>query len=214
NLTSCEYGVDPNRNHHPTALWREARCVIDEYPGPAPASDAEAQAIENLLEGNHSIPGLKPVAFISYHSYGNLLLYPEGYSTTGTMACSLNETGEEDERYCYNPDFQLYRELFGDTHSTLFAQPKYYYRDHGDSILYLSHGDSNLYGQYQAHVLSVTPELPYDSYTDFERWLGAVTSDQRAVLQRVADAALIVVSRMSGGPSSCAPVGQGGHDRA
>jgi hypothetical protein len=95
NLTSCEYGVDPNRNHNPAALWQSKPCTDETFPGPAPASDAEAQAIEDLLEGR-AISGLKPVAFISYHSHGNLLLYPEGYSVAGAMACSLNGTAEDD----------------------------------------------------------------------------------------------------------------------
>jgi Zinc carboxypeptidase len=72
-------GVDPNRNH--SEHWNydnegsSSLFPSETYRGPAPESEPETQAMVSLFDK-------VPFRFaISYHSFGPLLLYPQGWQT-------------------------------------------------------------------------------------------------------------------------------------
>jgi hypothetical protein len=72
---SCD-GVDPNRNYgFKWGLVGASDWECSEvYHGPYPWSEPEIQAIKSLLESHHFVAG------ISYHSYGELVLFPYGHN--------------------------------------------------------------------------------------------------------------------------------------
>ena len=77
-ITSTD-GVDPNRNH--AEHWNydnegsSSLFPSETYRGPAPESEPETQAMVSLFDR-------VPFRFaISYHSFGPLLLYPQGWQT-------------------------------------------------------------------------------------------------------------------------------------
>jgi len=69
-------GVDPNRNYG--FQWgftgASGNPNGETYHGPEPFSEPEIQAIEQLMTDHHFVAG------ISYHTYGELVLYPYGYA--------------------------------------------------------------------------------------------------------------------------------------
>lgn len=69
-------GVDPNRNYGYT--WGNVGSTDDPngstYHGPNEFSEPETQAVRDLVEAHHFVAG------ISYHSHGQLVLYPYGYA--------------------------------------------------------------------------------------------------------------------------------------
>jgi murein tripeptide amidase MpaA len=71
------YGVDLNRNY--SHMWGGPGSSSDPrsniYRGPSPFSEPETQAIRDLAS-NHDFQ-----AVISYHSYGQLVLYPWSYTS-------------------------------------------------------------------------------------------------------------------------------------
>ncbi len=73
-------GVDPNRNY--AWEWGGGGSSGDPgnevYRGPSPFSEPETQAIRDLMMNHHFIAG------ITYHSHGELVLYPNGYSSGAT----------------------------------------------------------------------------------------------------------------------------------
>ena len=96
-------GVDLNRNYD--ATWIE----VDYYHGTEPFSEPETTAIRNLIENNvSSIPektGIQSLdGLITYHSYGQLILYPPG---------STDEPPEE---------IELYEELTSQMSGHIFSQ--------------------------------------------------------------------------------------------
>src|ERR1035437_894628 len=72
------YGVDLNRNYGPYAYWNSsnngsATATSDEtYRGIAPFSELETTAIKNYFSSH------KMKNSISYHTYGNDIIYPYG----------------------------------------------------------------------------------------------------------------------------------------
>ncbi|MCF7858877.1 MAG: carboxypeptidase regulatory-like domain-containing protein [Candidatus Cloacimonetes bacterium] len=66
-------GVDPNRNYG----WQWGGAGVnwssETYQGNYAFSEPETQAVRNLMASHHFVAG------ISYHSYGELILYPYGY---------------------------------------------------------------------------------------------------------------------------------------
>lgn len=70
-------GVDPNRNYGYQWGPGGASSAPNDltYHGPAPFSEPETQAIRDLFESHHFVAG------ITYHSYGELVLYPFGYDS-------------------------------------------------------------------------------------------------------------------------------------
>ncbi len=110
--SSYGYGIDLNRNS--SFSWNECGdrgCSTDQacyptYRGAAPASEPETQAIEGYLRATFPdlrAPALDAAApitrsglFISLHSYGELVLYPWGFTNqpTGNDA-ALRTLGEK-----------------------------------------------------------------------------------------------------------------------
>jgi hypothetical protein len=89
-MPSNQYGTDLNRNH--TYQWGGASndpCSTV-YQGPSPASEPETQAIESYLRSiypsqaevreGQPAPSSTNGLFISLHSYGQLVLWPWGYT--------------------------------------------------------------------------------------------------------------------------------------
>lgn len=77
------YGVDPNRNWAynwliPDEIGDEGASRVpcsDTYAGPHPFSEKETLAIENfLIDGRGKFD-----AYLTFHSYGHLLLHPYGH---------------------------------------------------------------------------------------------------------------------------------------
>lgn len=85
-LQGKEVGVDLNRNY-PT-LWGHCNGSsphesASTYRGPQPASEPEVQAMLKLVRE------LRPIANISYHSYGEYILYPFGCKDVPNSAVDL-----------------------------------------------------------------------------------------------------------------------------
>ena len=77
-------GVDPNRNF-PTKWGYDDEgssgvFSSETYRGAAPASEPETRAMDGLLKR------LRPKAQVNYHSYGPLLLYPQGWQVATKTA--------------------------------------------------------------------------------------------------------------------------------
>ena len=72
-------GVDLNRNY--SYMWSGPGKVTtpssESYSGPRPFSEPETQALRSFLESHNNIK-----IFISYHSFGKLILYPWGCTNT------------------------------------------------------------------------------------------------------------------------------------
>jgi carboxypeptidase T len=74
------YGVDPNRNYPYQWIGSGSSSYPsdDTYRGPSPGSEPEIQAIMNFSLAHHFQTAQ------SFHTYGNLTLFPWGYTTTHT----------------------------------------------------------------------------------------------------------------------------------
>ncbi|HEX6417093.1 MAG TPA: M14 family metallopeptidase [Acidimicrobiales bacterium] len=129
-------GVDLNRNFPEHWGWDEegssSQLSSDTYRGPAPASEPETAANMGLFE-------LADFRFaISYHSYGNLLLYPQGWQTQTPSA-----------------DDPIYVALTGTD-----ADPAVAGYDPGPSAdLYITNGEFTDWAHATQDVLAWTPEL-------------------------------------------------------
>jgi len=82
-MQNTVYGVDINRNYP----YKWAACngssdmkSSDAYHGPSSSSEPETQALIRLAQAT------QPIAYLSYHSYSELVLYPYG--------CKGDKTGE------------------------------------------------------------------------------------------------------------------------
>ncbi len=67
-------GVDPNRNYGYQWGGASNNWTSETYQGTEPFSEPETQAVRDLMAQRHFVAGL------SYHSYGELILYPYGYA--------------------------------------------------------------------------------------------------------------------------------------
>lgn len=79
-------GTDPNRNHG--YRWggagASASPASETYRGAAPASAPEVAAIERFVDGR-ALGGQQRIRVaISFHTYGELILWPYGYQDAGT----------------------------------------------------------------------------------------------------------------------------------
>ncbi|NWZ23359.1 CBPA1 Carboxypeptidase, partial [Asarcornis scutulata] len=86
-------GVDPNRNWDAGfgGSGSSSNPCSETYRGPYANSEPEVQAIVNFVKNHGNIK-----AFISIHSYSQLLLYPYGYTTTPVPdAEELHQVAEE-----------------------------------------------------------------------------------------------------------------------
>ncbi|TFK98009.1 hypothetical protein BDV98DRAFT_553550 [Pterulicium gracile] len=80
--SSC-YGVDLNRNWNirwSTTGGASTSPCDDTYKGPSVASTTEVKALQAFSQNLMSRTGIK--LFIDFHAYGQLFLYPTGYSCT------------------------------------------------------------------------------------------------------------------------------------
>ena len=177
-------GVDLNRNY--SYGWGSesdspgAACVGQTYPGPAAASEPEVVGMQSLLAGLAFISGTsgldqqRPAASVSLHTYAGEVIYPPVYEAAGAgdpgPPCTVLGN-------CLNPDFPVYRRLFGDTQPELTgspASPMLFYANQtpyaasqqlairagvvGDMTQYASHGSPGNPSNAGPH-LSVTVEL-------------------------------------------------------
>ncbi|XP_034031806.1 carboxypeptidase A1-like [Thalassophryne amazonica] len=72
-------GVDPNRNWDAGfgGPGASSNPCSETYRGPSPHSESEVKSIVDFVKSHRNIK-----AFISIHSYSQMLLYPYGYTTT------------------------------------------------------------------------------------------------------------------------------------
>ncbi|KXJ79110.1 hypothetical protein RP20_CCG002383 [Aedes albopictus] len=72
------FGADPNRNwdFHWAEQGTSNKCVSDTYGGPHPFSEVETKTLSQFIA---SLKG-KIQAYISFHSYSQLLLFPYGHT--------------------------------------------------------------------------------------------------------------------------------------
>ncbi|GIG82071.1 M14 family metallopeptidase [Planotetraspora kaengkrachanensis] len=129
-------GVDPNRNY-PTK-WgydEEGSSSVfssETYRGKAPASEPETRAMDGLLKR------LRPKAQVNYHSYGPLLLYPQGWQVATKT-----------------PDDPIYLALTGTDENP--AVPGF---DPGvGAELYTTNGETTDHAHSKYGTLAWTPEL-------------------------------------------------------
>ena len=130
-------GVDPNRNYD--EHWNydnegsSSSNSSDTYRGPAPRSEAETQAAAGLIDR------VKPKFVVNFHSYGPLILYPQGW-----------QVGTPDA------DNPIYAALAGTD-----ANPGIAGFDPGLSSdeLYVTNGETTDYAETSVGAISFTPEL-------------------------------------------------------
>jgi hypothetical protein len=135
-ITSAD-GVDPNRNYD--AHWNydgegsSGQISSDTYRGTAPESEPETQAAAGLIDR------IKPKLLVNYHSFGPLILYPQGW-----------QVGTPDG------DNPIYAALAGTD-----ANPAIPGFDPGISAdeLYVTNGETTDYADTAAGTLAFTPEL-------------------------------------------------------
>ncbi len=149
-------GVDPNRNY--PEHWNyddegsSALLSSETYRGTSPASEPETQAVMSLYD---------EVDFrfhINYHSFGPLLLYPQGWqeqTTTADDPIYLALTGTDDEPAVrgYDPDL--------------------------GSDLYITNGETTDWAHGERGTLAWTPELG-----EGEPGAGFVFPDDERLIQR------------------------------
>jgi carboxypeptidase T len=138
------FGVDLNRNYGYqwgyNNVGSSPLTYSLDYRGPAPFSEPETQAIRDFCATRNFVIGF------SYHSYGELLLYPWGYYSG------------------YTPDHALFYAL-GDT---MTASNGYYQGNTAMGAIYPTNGDSDdwAYGETTGKnsFLNFTPEV--NSYAE------------------------------------------------
>jgi len=140
------YGVDLNRNYGPYAYWNapnggsSTATSDDTYRGTAPFSEPETIAIENYFN-SHKLKNS-----ISYHTYGNDLIYPYGALSHET------------------PDSLIFREFAKD----ITAMNGYSYGTDLQTVGYSTRGGSDDYiydGDTVANggkIFAMTPEVGTD----------------------------------------------------
>lgn len=134
----CE-GVDLNRNysHGWGGNGSSGSTCSEIYRGSAPASEPETQAIENLLADQ-----MFAIA-ISYHSYGQMVLYPWGETlyVTPQSYPSLRAIGKK------------YAKLILESHGTQYTAGQ------GSYTIYVVSGDFDDHAYGAQGALSFTPEM-------------------------------------------------------
>jgi hypothetical protein len=130
-------GVDPNRNYN--EHWNydnegsSSNQGSETYRGPAERSEPETVALAGLIDR------IKPKMLVNWHSYGPLILYPQGW-----------QVGTPDA------DNPIYTALAGTD-----ANPGIAGFDPGMSAeeLYVTNGETTDYADVKAGTLAFTPEL-------------------------------------------------------
>ena len=128
-------GVDINRNYgHEWAFDDEGSSGFegsDTYRGPSPFSEPETQAIEYFCNEHEFQIAL------NYHSFGNVLIYPWGFSSTNT------------------PDSLLYSN-YG---NKLTQLNRYVFGTGMETLGYMTNGDSDDWMYGEKDIYSFTPEI-------------------------------------------------------
>jgi len=134
-----EFGVDLNRNYG--YMWgydevgSSSQPSYITYRGPEPFSENETKAIKKLCESNSF------VSAINYHTYGNLIVYPWGYTNLQP------------------PDVNWYRYIS----SKIVKKINYKYGNAYETVGYKTNGDSDdwLYGDNKSKnkIFAFSPEL-------------------------------------------------------
>ena len=198
---SDRQGVDLNRNYAtgwggPADSGASDDCY-DDYVGPAPASEPEVVGMQLLLSGRAFAQDERiqtPVAAITYHTYANLVLYPNGFKPTSDAegpACNANSN-------CMHSDMQGFRRLFGDTEAPRFfdhtVTPPYAYpASQLNNLLYSATGDMTMHASgMDPGLLAITPELTkgdigfyIECEPDAERIINDLVEDQKRLIIRL-----------------------------
>jgi hypothetical protein len=192
-------GVDINRNY-PTDWDTKADAISsdgcnDFYVGPSAGSELETKAAELLLSGKaFSRDGATNLqtqaASISYHSYGDLLLYPGGFKAQ----TDVNGPACNSESNCMVPDFSLYRLVFGDTENPILKDGNYPYPASMENNLYYTiSGDFTRYATFTSpKALSMTAELTGEKIDfhvecepNYPTIISGLVSQQKALVKRM-----------------------------
>ncbi|MDH3690389.1 MAG: M14 family zinc carboxypeptidase [Gammaproteobacteria bacterium] len=149
-LPSPFTGVDPNRNYgFEFVRFPPNRCSFiywECYRGPLPFSERETQAIRDLIEGRVSLGGTPNfTALLTYHSYGQLILYPWSYSDT-----------------VRNPDEPLFRSIAEEMRARIFGGRNHIYKigTGSDFLGYTANGELTDWAYGEKGILAFTIELP------------------------------------------------------
>ncbi|MBM7505168.1 M14 family zinc carboxypeptidase [Agromyces aurantiacus] len=130
-------GVDPNRNYPEHFGYDEegssAQISSDTYRGPAAASEPETQAMISLLDRSAA------EFQVNYHSFGQWLLYAEGWQT-GTPTA----------------DDPIYYALSGNRDNPAIPD---FEPGLSSDVLYVTNGETTDYAHVQNGTLAWTPEL-------------------------------------------------------
>ncbi|MGH3467109.1 MAG: M14 family zinc carboxypeptidase, partial [Thermocrispum sp.] len=130
-------GVDPNRNFDEHFNYdnegSSSQTASETYRGPRPASEPETKALQGVIDQ------VKPVFQSNWHSYGPLILYPQGW-----------QVGTPDA------DNPIYVALAGTD-----AKPAIEGFDPGISSdeLYVTNGETTDYADVNGGTIAFTPEL-------------------------------------------------------
>jgi len=139
------FGVDLNRNY--SYMWggpgSSGSPWSDTYRGPAPFSEPETQAIENLVI-NHEFR-----AILTYHNYGQLILYPWGYT------------------YDPAPDEAILRQMATDMSDLIYNVHGKNYTPQQGSDLYITSGTTDDWAYGEFGIFSFTLELRPIGYPYF-----------------------------------------------
>lgn len=149
-------GVDPNRNYPEHFGYDEegssAQASSDTYRGPSAASEPETQAMMALFDR------AKPEFQVNYHSYGEYLLYPEGWQI-GTPSA----------------DDPIYYALSGNLDNPAIEG---YEPGLSSDVLYVTNGETTDFAHVSHGTLAWTPEL-----SDGGSGGGFVFPDDEALVQ-------------------------------
>lgn len=129
-------GTDPNRNYGWHWGGASTNWSSETFQGVAPFSEPETQAVRDLLNEHHFIAG------ISYHSYGELVLYPFGYAS-GIAA----------------PDQIALSELASDMANSIPGLYSGHYTPQSSWVLYPCTGTTDDYAYGNYGIFSYTIEL-------------------------------------------------------
>jgi hypothetical protein len=130
-------GVDPNRNWPEHWNYDEegssSQISSQTYRGPAPTSEPETVALKGLLDR------IKFKFMVNYHSFGEWLLYPEGWQISTPTA-----------------DDPIYFALSGNLDTPAIAG---FWPGLSSDVLYVTNGETTDYAHSGTGALAWTPEL-------------------------------------------------------
>jgi murein tripeptide amidase MpaA len=163
------YGVDLNRNY--SKGWGGAGSSgnpsSSTYRGPSPFSEPETQAVRNFAA---TLPNF--VGFIDYHSYGQYILWPWGYTTNPPPdRDEFDRIGRALEQAVERPFGTDYRQ--GQTSTTLYlasgASNDWAYNDYGALGFAIELRDQGTYG-FELPASQIRPTQD-ENYFAFETFL-------------------------------------------